>query len=192
MAGPRKPGRPTRPARGGGAGRIARLLFTGCFALLFGVGGLLVIVLAVATSARRAAEVSDWQPVSVQVREVRLQTYDDSDAVSLHARYTYQVGGREFEGRAIGLHDGADNIGGWHQTWFDRLDDARRREAPVAGWFNPAHPEQALLDRRVRWELIGFRSIFALMVVAVGVAAGWAFRRTLRGETDTVVQLDED
>lgn len=162
------------------------MLFSAVFMLSFGGGGVFFGVLPLLDTVRQVWIVSDWVPVSAQVLDVRLDQHQGRKGgvtYLVKARYAYRHEGRDYESTRVGLEarPGADNIGDWHERWHDLLSDARAREQPVAAWVNPRRPEQAVLERRVRWGLALFRLPFALLFTAVGVGAGVVFVRALLG-----------
>jgi hypothetical protein len=170
----------------GWGARFAVMLFSGLFMLGFGGGGLYVGLIPILDNLRMAWVVRDWQPVSAQVIDARLDEQRGSKGSRVYvlkARYGYRVGGRDYEATRVGLDNwaGADNIGDWHEDWHHRLSDARSREQPVAAWVDPQRPQQAVLERRLRWGLLAFRLPFAIFFTAVGAGAALVFFAALLG-----------
>lgn len=177
----------TTAERPGWPARIGAMLFSGVFMLAFGGGGVFFGLLPLLDTVRQAWVVRNWVPVSAQVLDTQLEQRRGSKGgvtYLVKARYGYRFQGRDFEASRVGLETrpGADNIGDWHEHWHSLLTDARSRELPVAAWVNPARPEQAVLERRVRWGLALFRVPFALLFTAVGVGAGVIFVHALLGK----------
>ena len=162
------------------------MLFSGLFMLGFGGVGVFFGVLPLVDTAWQMWTVRNWVPVSAQVLDVRLDQHRGSKGsvtFQLAARYGYRFDGRDHESTRVGLETqmGADNIGDWHQRWHARLSDARASEQPVAAWVDPRRPDQAVLERRVRWGLLLFRLPFAVLFTAVGVGAALVFGHALLG-----------
>lgn len=170
----------------GWGSRLAVMLFSLPFMLGFGAGGLFGGVLPLLDTARMAWTVRDWQPVSAQVLETRLDTHRGSKGsitYAVFARYAYRVNGRDHEATRVGLSQwGSDNIGDWHERWHRLLEQARASEQPVGAWYDPQQPGRAVLDRRVRWGMVAFQLPFALLFTAVGIGAAVVFFSALVGK----------
>ena len=122
--------------------------------------GLVPIVLA----ARTALAARGWvaTPIEVVSAGVREDTAGDSEAPVAEARatYRYRFGRLSYSGHRIGVHlQGADNMGGWQRRWARRL--AAHPDPPVMAWVDPAHPEDAVLDRSLRGSVLLFHACFA-------------------------------
>lgn len=172
--------------RPGWGARLAMALFSGLFMVAFGAGGVFVGVVPLIDTAIQAVQVQGWQPVSAQVLSVKLDSRRGSKgsvSYTVSARYAYRYEGRDHEATRIGLDRwaGSDNIGSWHHDWYDRLEDARTREQPVAAWVNPQQPDQAVLERSVRMGLLAFRLPFAILFTGVGLGAAVVFVMALAG-----------
>lgn len=123
---------------------------------------------------------ASWSETTAVLLKVDKSHGEDTWSVS--ARYRYRApdtsgleGGalRDYEGERVGIHSGSDNIGSWQQQTFDRLDAAWKAEQPVACWYDPVDPAQAVLDRKPRWELLGFMFIFPLVFGLAGGGIAW-------------------
>jgi len=147
--------------------------------LLFAVLGFIPGWFALA-DLRQGRATAHWIPTTAEILHLELAHGDsDSGTVSIDCRYRWRAPARDavegggsgltaYEGAQVGLHEGADNVGDWQMETFARLDAARRAEQPVPCWYDPADPAQAILDRGVRWELVGFMLLFPLIFGLVG------------------------
>lgn len=167
--------------------RLPVLLFSGVFALGFGLGGIFAGVRPILLTLASAWEVRDWRPVGATVLEAELQEHRGSKGsltYGLRARYRYTVGEQSYEGQRIGLDQGfsSDNIGDWHEHWHEQLQRSREQGLRVLAWVDPRQPQRAVLDPHIRWALVAVQLPFALLFTSVGAAATWVFWRTCRGE----------
>ncbi len=99
---------------------------------------------------------------------------DDSDTFKAYAEYTYMVAGRSYTGNRVGLSSGADNIGDYQVDIGRNLAASQGQHIMV--WVNPDNPAQSIIDRGVRWGLIGFKSIFLFVFGGIGFGMlylGW-------------------
>jgi len=117
----------------------------------------------------------NWQTVDATVVDggTRSHSGDDSTTYEAFARYRYRVAGRDYVGNRVGLDSGTDNIGGWQTRTGERLARSKATGRPIVVWYDPASPADAVVDRRVRWGMVGFKSLFFL--VFGGVGAGLLF-----------------
>jgi Protein of unknown function (DUF3592) len=160
--------------------KLSRLLFSAFFAVAFGMGGLWAGVFPLVDTVKQAYQVRTWQSAQATINDVDLIKSRGSKGgttYAVKAKYAYSFAGRSFNSTRLGLNEGSstDNIGDWHQTWYQKLTDAKNNERTVLVWVNPDQPEQALLDRDVRWPMVLFRLPFALLFTAVGASAATVF-----------------
>ncbi|HET6900317.1 MAG TPA: DUF3592 domain-containing protein [Vicinamibacteria bacterium] len=116
--------------------------------------GLVPILLAVHTawSARR------WVETPVELLDVNLQTLNPGEfppATDVRATYRYRMGDAFYVGRRIGVHlPITDNSGEWQREWVERLRHRGSETPPLTAWVNPEHPDEAVLDRSLRWDVL--------------------------------------
>lgn len=146
-------------------GKFVLFLFALPFAgvgvwMLWSVGGTLA----------DAWQMQDWVPVEAQVTSGGYETRsgDDSDTYEAYAEYRYDYGGREYRGNRVGIATGADNIGRYQQDIGRDLQRAAQNGDPVVIFVNPGNPAEAIVDRDVRWGLVGFKMIFVVVFGGVG------------------------
>jgi hypothetical protein len=140
--------------------------------------GLGFLVLGMVPTVFDAMRMRQWEPVQAQVLEAWLTSSrsDGGNATSrAHARYRYEVAGRAYVGERVAVSNVADNLGDyWYQLGW-QLKSAQQQGKAVTAWVNPSDPTEAVLDRDLRWPLLGFWGIF--LVVFGGVGGGllaWA------------------
>jgi len=148
--------------------------------------GLVPILLAVQTAwaARR------WVEIPVEVIDVGLRQSTSGEQATpvaeVRGAYRYRVGAVVYVGHRIGVHpSAADNLGGWHREWMERLAHGSA-SAPLTAWVDPQHPEDAVLDRSLRWGVILFHAVFVVVpmwpiaVATRALVARWRLRAYIK------------
>jgi hypothetical protein len=143
---------------------------------LVGVGFLFWSILPTLYDVWRMQE---WLPVDGKLLHADLVTShsDGSTTYRAEARYTYDVLGRQFWHDRIAINSGADNIGDFQEKLGRQLQALQRRSETVVVYYNPADPQDAVLNRDARWGLLGFKLIFVLLFGGVGAGiVYWGLR----------------
>jgi Protein of unknown function (DUF3592) len=152
-------------------------LFLSLFALpFFGVG--VWMLWSVSSTFHDAWQMQSWVPVEARLGKAGYETHsgDDSDTYEAYAQYSYDYLGRSYHGHRVSLGSGADNIGDYQQDMGRRLQRASERGAPITVYVDPQRPSHSIIDRSLRWGLLGFKSIFVVVFGGVGLGlliAAW-------------------
>ncbi len=152
-------------------------LFISLFALpFFGVG--VVMLYSVGTMLFDASRVSAWIPTQATLLAAGYETHrgDDSDTYEAYASYRYRFNMQVYTGDRVALSGGGDNIGDHQQLLGRRLSESLSRNEPITVYVNPDDPGQSIVDRTLRWGLVGFKSIFVFVFGGVGLGlliAAW-------------------
>lgn len=167
-------------------------IFITLFALpFFGVG--VWMLLSVGGTFHDAWRMSGWEPVQAQLSAAGYETHsgDDSDTYEAYATYSYRYRGRPFTGDRVALAGGADNIGDYQVDTGNRLSAMHARGEPITVWVNPDAPAESIIDRGIRWNLVGFKSIFLFVFGGIGLGL-LVFTWTRPAEKDaSLVQYQE-
>lgn len=150
-------------------GRFGRLgLFL--FGMIFFGAGAAVGYFLVLPDLQVWSAASEYQTVPAKLLSVDLERHRGSKSTTykVRARYRYEFAGREYTGTRVGISEGADNIGHYHQRTYSRLLGAKHNGTFVTAWVDPANPQHALLDREMRWGLFALKSILAGVFMLVG------------------------
>jgi hypothetical protein len=141
------------------------------FGLVFVVVGLGFGIFMIGGAVLKYVEARDWVPVQATVlsTDLHVSHSDDGSTYRVDATYRYRFDGRDYTATRVSVHGGSDNIGDYHHDWYRRLEHARAYGRSVTAWVNPAAPHEALLDRELRWPLMGFMSIFAVVFTGAGL-----------------------
>ncbi|NVJ67477.1 MAG: DUF3592 domain-containing protein [Gammaproteobacteria bacterium] len=158
-------------------------LFGGAF-LLAGLGAFAMTFWPVIKSW----QASDWQPVNAQVLDVE-QTESRSDdggtTYGVRGSFRYSFKQTDYQSSQLNFHTGSDNIGDYQKDFYRRLNYAKRNNRFITAYVNPNDPNQAVIDREIRWGMLGFGSIFLLVFGGVGggiIFAGFWGSRKIKQE----------
>lgn len=155
------------------------------FAIPFAAVGLFMAWEVVRTLAEHQA-MQRWVETPALITRVDLEMqHDEGTTYRAVADYQYEFGGQQFQGSRVGPTDGSDNIGSFQQRVHRELKGYHTRGEPFRCFVNPDRPEQAILYRDLRWEMIVFFDLFVLAFGGVGwgllLASLFAWRLERRG-----------
>jgi hypothetical protein len=145
-------------------------IFMSIFALpFFGVG--VWMLWSVGNVFVDAFQMQDWVQVEARLLSGGYTSHrgDDSYTYEAYARYTYDVQGQTFVADRVGLSGGADNIGNYQQEIGNNLSRAHASGESILVYVDPNDPSQAIIDRGIRWGMVGFKSIFLFVFGGVGL-----------------------
>ena len=132
---------------------------------------------SVSSTLFEASQMRSWVPVEARVLSAGYTTNSgDSDTWEAYAQYTYTYGGANYTADRVNISSGGDNIGDYQRDTGNRLSAAKSRGAPITVYVDPDNPQRAIIDRNVRWGLMGFKSIFLFVFGGVGLGlliAAW-------------------
>jgi hypothetical protein len=147
-------------------GRIFLFLFALPF---FGVG--VWMGYSAGSNMVDAWQMKQWVPVQGTLLSAGYETHDGDDSYTYkaYANYTYEFGGQQYTNDRVAIAGGADNIGDYQQDMGSYLSGVRSRGETITVYVDPDEPSEAILDRSLRWGLIGFKSIFLFTFGGVGL-----------------------
>ena len=145
------------------------------FAALFFAIGMGFLVIGVIPNLLDWTRMQGWVAVPAQIQSVKLDSQRGSDSTTYRviSRYQYTFDHRDYTGERVGISGGSDNIGDWHSDTYHRM----RAQAAQSVWVNPDDPSQAVYDRDLRWELVGFKMIFVIVFGVFGGGLLWYLLR---------------
>lgn len=138
----------------------------------------------------------NWQPVSAKIMSLELvtSTGDNSTSYGVKGSYQYQYQGNSYQSNQISFYPGTDNIGSYQKDLHWKLQRARNNQKNVTAYVNPDEPSESVLDRTMRWGMLGFQSIFLFVFGGVGLGimlwARWGSKKLEK--TRTLKELHED
>ena len=126
---------------------------------------------SVSSSFHDAWRMQDWVPVDARLVRGGYETHsgDDSDTYEAYAEYSYTFEGQRFVGDRVSLSDGGDNIGHYQVDMGRRLQRTAASGGDIVIYVDPDEPDASIIDRNLRWGLIGFKSIFLFVFGGVGL-----------------------
>ena len=154
------------------------------FCLPFAGVGLGFLFLSVIPSLYEWQQMKSWPQVQAQLLDARLDTSSDGDTFKVIAHYRYRYQMVDYTSERVAIMGGSDNIGRFQQHLAAKLTSALRDQRPVPAWVNPENPGDAVLNRDMRWNLLGFKLIFALVFGGVGIGLLVFGLRAKTGATD--------
>jgi len=127
---------------------------------------------------------ASWPQTQGTLTSASLRSSKSADPTTYHvaAQYRYWVGGVEYTGSRVSIHGGSDNVGEFQQRLGNQLELMYSNQEPVPVYYNPGDPADAVLNREMRWEMIGFKSIFIIVFGGAGLGMmvfGFRGKRTI-------------
>ncbi len=152
-------------------------IFVSLFALpFFGVG--VWMLWSVSNSLVDAWQMNSWVQTEAHLIRAGYETHrgDDSDTYEAFATYYYTVDGRQYQGDRVSLSRGGDNIGSYQEDIGRDLRDIASSGNTFLVFVDPEQPSNSIVDRGIRWGMIGFNSIFLFVFGGLGLGlliAAW-------------------
>lgn len=132
-------------------------------------------------------------PAVIQTAKLERHESDDSTTYKAVATYTYELAGRQYTGDRVSLHSGSDNIGDFQRDAYTELKRHLDAGTPFRCYVNPNDPQESVLYRHLRWEMMLVFAVFAAVFGSVGVGmfvGAWAQR--YRPATTPAGQVPDD
>ena len=145
-------------------------IFGTLFALPFFAVGVWMLW-SISTTLYDAWRMDSWVQVEAKLTNGGYTTNsgDDSDTYEAYASYTYVIDGKIYTGDRVTLSGGGDNIGDYQQDIGRNLQRAIGDVMMI--YVDPTNPSDSIIDRGIRWGLLGFKSIFLFVFGGVGLGA---------------------
>lgn len=158
------------------------------FGLPFFCVGVGVLVFGIFPTLYDAARMASWPETQGTLLQAQLISNRSSKSTTyrVEAEYSYSVEGRNYRGSRVAIGSGNDNIGDFQQKLGNRLESAHQSGQTVSVWYSPANPEYAVLDRGLRWGLLGFKLIFVILFGGIGFALLYFGLRGIKPAVATV------
>jgi hypothetical protein len=120
-----------------------------------------------------ARAMKTWREVSATVVSCDLQVSHGSKGgptYQARATYQYEVDGVRHTGNRVSLHTGSDNVGSFQRRVHADLKQRMERKQPAVCWVNPADPNESVLIRKPRMELLILMQLFVMIFGGAGLA----------------------
>jgi Protein of unknown function (DUF3592) len=163
------------------------------FALPFLGVGLWMGYMAV-ESINKVEAARSWNEAPAEISSCVLERHrgkKGSVSYSLRADYTYTVDGRKHRSTKVCFYTGSDNIGDFHRRTFYQLEAARLGKKTFPCWVNPKNPDEVVLIRDLRPEMMGFQLIFFFVFggAAFAVLSAAAFSLGARQKDNVRIRM---
>ena len=110
------------------------------------------------------------------------ETGTDETGYEAVARYRYSFGGREFTGSRTHFGSSGDS-GDFHRRLYEDIEAHRLSGEPMPCFVDPDHPEQSVINRDIRLDMIALSSALLVTFGGIGFAGlrlAWTSARHLR------------
>ena len=146
-------------------------LFSCLFALPFlGVG--IWALISITGTLIDWKSMQNWEPVQTYVLSGGYHTNSGSksNTYKAYGEYTYVYNGREYRSTRVQINDTADNIGKHQIKLGQKLKRAAKQKEPIEAYVNPDNPNDSIINRDIRLEMVGFKLIFLVAFGGFGLA----------------------
>ncbi|WP_425396673.1 DUF3592 domain-containing protein [Aeoliella sp.] len=130
-----------------------------------------------------------WEEASARLLSLELQHGEETERI--RAKYEYTYDGRQYTGDRVALHQMGDNLGTYQKRNYRRLKEAKDAERNVVVYVNPSNPNEAVLLRELRPEMLALKAAFGFIfgLVGIGGLVGVVITgRQLKGESAVATQ----
>lgn len=131
------------------------------FGSVFLIGGLVFLSVFNWPMLTSWHSMKGWHQAEADI--LTLEGWEDA----VEATYYYEYMGLSYEGDRVYVAEFYSDQGDYHWEMYQYLEKALGRNKPVTIWVNPYNPQEAVIDRSMRWGL--FTSIFVFCSVFIGV-----------------------
>lgn len=116
---------------------------------------------------------SGWSQVPVQIEALEYKAKrGENTTYTVTAKYSYVVDGGDYSSTSVAISTGYDNVGTFWYDLYHKLDRQKSKGTAYA-WVDLDNPQNALLDRSFRWQMVAFGGIFLIMFGMFGFALTW-------------------
>jgi len=126
-----------------------------------GAGFLLLSVIPILYDGIRMQSWHSTQATLLSAKAI-VSSSGDSTTYGVKASYSYTVNGHTYENSRVAIDGSNDNIGDFQQDLGRYLERYHGNREPVMVWYDPASPADSILNRKIRWGLLGFKLLFVL------------------------------
>jgi len=158
--------------------RLLRFLPLLVFGLIFAGGGLFIFSKTALPTWQNWSAMQNWQPGHAQLLSV-----SGSENETL-ARYRYNFDGISYQADRVYVAEFNDNIGSYHSDLLSHLHNRHNEGEFIPIWVNPLNPQQAVIDRDMRWGLFALMTGFCSVFVLIGLLVIYAGMRPGRNQPD--------
>ncbi len=125
---------------------------------------------AIGSTFHDAWQMRSWQPTPATLISAGYTTSrGETDTWEAYAEYSYEFDGQVYVGNRVAIGSGSDNVGSYQRDMGNRLSGALSRGETITVWVDPNNPRDSIIDRDIRWAMVAFRLIAAIVFGGVGL-----------------------
>ncbi len=147
-------------------------IFMFLFALPFlGVG--IWATYSITKTFMESQAMQNWAPVQAQVLSGGVDENTDDEGTTTYrarAEYKYSYQGQEYTASRVAIDTMSDNIGHAHEDQGAALSAAANEGRSIEVYVDPEAPYSAVIYRDLRWGMVGFKALFAVLFGGAGIA----------------------
>lgn len=124
-------------------------------------------------STLKAYQAQSWVEIPATILNAKLESHRGSESTtySVQARYRYDFDGETYHSERVSFSPfNSDGDRRWHRALAKRLQKHAREKTPYPCFVDPSNPENAVLERDVRYSLMLFFSVFGLAFGGASIA----------------------
>lgn len=133
------------------------------FGSTFTLGGMLFLYFMAWPMISDWLDMRDWH-----ASEAELLSFDVGEDYS-EATYYYEYMGLSYEGDRVQVALFYDDQGSYHWEMYQFLNDSLRNDKDIQIWVNPYNPQEAVIDRDMRWGLLTGIVILSSIFISIGL-----------------------
>ena len=122
---------------------------------------------------QKVEKARSWNEAAAEINSCVLHRHRGSKGgytYNVGAQYTYTVDSKKYNSSKVSFYSGSDNVGRFHQNTFHKLETARLSKKTFPCWVNPENPEDVVLIRELRPEMMTFQLLFVFLFGGAAIA----------------------
>lgn len=147
--------------------RILNIIVGLIIGIAFASGGVFIALETSVPTYQSWQAMKSWQSTPATLIKVNGLENDTE------ATYRYMVSGVAHINDRVYGSTFKDNIGSYHQDLYQELQWLKDNYQPVTIWYNPDNPEQAVIDRDMRWGLFALMTGFCSVFILIGLVVSY-------------------
>ncbi len=131
--------------------------------LVFALGGAFLFFQTSVPTFKSWQEMRTWQSAQAEILSV-----GGTDSTTT-ASYRYIYLGTKYQNNRVYVASFNDSIGNYHKHLHNRLQNLLQQGNSTIIWLDPTNPQNAVLDRDMRWGLFALTTAFCSVFLGVGI-----------------------
>ena len=165
----------------------AGALFLCLFGLPFSFVGLFALYM-ITSSVVEWQSAKSWIQTEAKINKIDLKTSRSNkgrSTSSVQGSFSYAFKEQNYTSEQITFWSMSDNIGNFHKSNYKKL----KRKRKTTCYVNPENPQEAVIIRDLRVEMLGFFSLFLVIFGGFGFSAsGFSLISIINKQKSTVVK----